>query len=102
MDWLWIFLITLTVMSSISSMYAARQSRIKAVASAPDRSRICSCGHGYGTHRDGRSCQGSTEVTNYWSNGSRNGKKWAKCPCTLFDGTPPIDVLGWTPPQVKP
>lgn len=102
MDPFWIFLIACVIFGNLGGMYAAKQSRIKAVAVAPDKSRICSCEHGYGTHRDGKSCVARIEVTNYEWNGSRSGKKWVRCPCLLFDGIPPIDVLGWYPPEIKP
>lgn len=45
---------------------------------------VCSCGHGYGTHEDGRRCFGRDEKR-------RNGVVHLdECPCRRYDGPDPL------------
>lgn len=68
------------------------------------RVNTCSCGHGYGTHDEGKNCTGQVRRAYYYDNGSRNGKQWVACPCLRHDGPLPSAVLeemvrDWTKPK---
>ena len=56
---------------------------------------LCSCGHGYGSHRDGGPCQPQVERPYYWANGDRNGFEWVPCACLSYDGPEPLPRV-WT------
>lgn len=51
---------------------------------------VCSCGHGYGIHEDGKKCVAAVERPHYYSNGTRNGYEWAQCACLCYDGPEPL------------
>lgn len=102
-NWFWIFMIACIIAGNLASMYHVRQQRI--IKSRPADLRICSCGHGFGTHAGGQSCKEQVERKHYTGNGSRNGHEWVTCRCLMFDGVRPLNaeeiVRGWSPPEVK-
>lgn len=51
---------------------------------APTHS-LCSCGHGYGSHLDGKECGAEIRrpVPIY-------GYEWVPCPCRTYDGPEPL------------
>jgi hypothetical protein len=68
------------------------------------RPNTCSCGHGYGSHKDGRRCWAENRRAHYTRHGDRNGNEWARCPCLRHDGPLPSVVLeemvrDWTTPK---
>lgn len=89
------YFVIIVICCASVAMYAKRQDRLKTIAADP---RKCSCGHGYGAHA-AKGCQADYRRPHYMHSGTRNGHEWVKCPCLRFDGTPPIDVLGWKPPN---
>lgn len=94
-----ILLIALAVATSTTwGFLFGRKSGLRA------RVSTCSCGHGYGTHEDGRSCQADVRRPHYMKSGSRNGKHWVQCPCLRHDGPLPSVALeemvrDWTNPK---
>jgi hypothetical protein len=65
---------------------AGRRSAPPAAASA----LLCSCGHGYGSHEDGRRCHGADARR-------RNGVQVLDpCPCRGYDGPEPLPRV-WAP-----
>lgn len=107
-NWFWILLIIVVASGAVTSMYSARQSRLKEAAAEPRRRererRLCSCSHGYGTHA-GTGCRGDVQRKHYDSLGDRNGYEWVKCGCTQFDGERTFSaeeiVRGWSPPEIS-
>jgi hypothetical protein len=97
-----IALIVLGVSTSSVWMYMfGRRAGLRA------RPITCSCGHGYGTHKEGRRCNGQSVRPHYWRDGTRNGNEWTTCPCMRYDGPVPSVVLdeivrGWTDPKDRP
>lgn len=54
---------------------------------------VCSCGHGYGTHEDERTCRGSDAR-------KRNGLHHLDpCPCRYYDGPEPLPRV-WGPDRL--
>lgn len=53
----------------------------------------CSCGHGYGTHEDGRNCR--TDVRRV-RDGCTSTYEWVPCRCLTYDGPEPLPRV-WTP-----
>ena len=54
---------------------------------------LCSCGHGYGSHEDGRICQ--AEIHRPRPGVLGGGHEWAPCPCRSYDGPEPLPRV-WT------
>lgn len=63
----------------------------------------CSCGHGYGSHRDGKACQADQQRAAKWSkDGFETGYEWVRCPCLAYDGPEPMPrIADWTPPPTS-
>lgn len=100
LDWFWIAVIVLIVFSSVSGMYAARQSRIKAVkqAATPPDLRLCSCGHGVGMH-GGDHCSAEVRRATFNPSNFDPRYEWVPCECRRFDGVDSQAVLEWRPPN---
>lgn len=99
MDWFYVFLIAVVVCATAYNIVQARQQR--RIALKPADPRMCSCGHGCGAHADGLGgCNQDIKRPYYDNLGDRNGYEWVPCRCLKFDGQPPIDVLGWSPPVI--
>lgn len=56
----------------------------------PPLQAICSCGHGFGQHEDGRKCQEHGKAPKYDSAGAWLGYR---CTCLRYDG-PSLEFLG--------
>jgi len=57
----------------------------------PDPVRpICTCGHGYGSHQDGKECQVGDREADHWDSYGREDH-WVsvQCSCTRYDGPDP-------------
>jgi hypothetical protein len=58
---------------------------------------MCTCGHGYGTHDNGKACQAQVKRPNEWNRSSSIelpiGWEHVPCPCVRYDGPSP-HVLG--------
>jgi hypothetical protein len=99
-DWFWATIIIAIVFSSVSGMYAARQSRIKAIQQArtPPDLRLCSCGHGVGMHGEDP-CSWEVKRPTFTEYSYDPRYEWVRCGCRRFDGLDSQAVLEWRPPN---
>lgn len=100
LDWFWLTIIVLIVASTVGGMYAARQSRIKAVEESkrPVDVRLCSCGHGVGKHSP-EGCSADVKRATFEPDFDEPDYEWVPCGCRRFDGVDTEQVLNWRPPN---
>ncbi len=63
-------------------------------------SRLCSCGHGVGLHREAK-CVGDYQQPTFTRISYQEKYRWVRCRCTHFDGLDLGVVSSWQPPEVK-
>lgn len=57
---------------------------------------LCSCGHGYGIHDEGKSCGAEVKRAATWNYYAQiTGYEWVPCPCQSYDGPEPLPRV-WT------
>lgn len=83
---------------------AALHATIGRKRDAAPRALVCSCGHGYGAHKDGTgTCKADVRREHYESWGTRRGWEWVACACLRYDGPEPLpSVLNWPLPGGTP
>jgi hypothetical protein len=65
--------------------------------SSPTLHTICSCDHGYGTHKDGQACEAQVERDHPYSQREPyESTEWVPCPCLTYDGPEPLPKVWMT------